>query len=256
MNIHQVAAQFYTLRDFCKTAGEFAESCAKVRAIGYEAIQISGVGPIPESEVVAICKGEGLVICATHEDGKTILNSPEKVVDRLAKLGCKYTAYPYPGGVDFTSAADVDRLIAGLDAAGQVLRDAGQVLTYHNHACEFLKLDGEVVLDRIYSRTNPANLQGEIDTYWVQVGGADPVAWCRKLSARLPLLHLKDCVATAANGSAFCEIGNGNLNFPGIIAAAGESGCEWFIVEQDTCPGDPFDSLRISFDYIKANLVG
>jgi hypothetical protein len=32
-------------------------------------------------------------------------------------------------------------------------------------------------------------------------------------------------------------------------------GCAWFIVEQDTCPGDPFDSLRQSFDYIKANLV-
>jgi len=39
------------------------------------------------------------------------------------------------------------------------------------------------------------------------------------------------------------------------IAAAKASGCEWFIVEQDSCPGDPFDSAKLSFDYIKANLV-
>ena len=51
------------------------------------------------------------------------------------------------------------------------------------------------------------------------------------------------------------EIGYGNLDFKAIVAAAEASGCEWFIVEQDSCPGDPFDSAKLSFDYIKANLV-
>jgi sugar phosphate isomerase/epimerase len=51
------------------------------------------------------------------------------------------------------------------------------------------------------------------------------------------------------------EIGNGNLNWPAIIQAAEKSGCEWFIVEQDICPGDPFESIKISYDYIKANLI-
>jgi len=50
-------------------------------------------------------------------------------------------------------------------------------------------------------------------------------------------------------------VGSGNLNFKKIIAAAEKSGCKWFIVEQDTCPGDPVDSLAKSFEYIKANLV-
>ena len=42
---------------------------------------------------------------------------------------------------------------------------------------------------------------------------------------------------------------------PRIIAEAEAGGCEWFIVEQDTCPGDPFESLKQSFDYIKAHLA-
>ena len=38
----------------------------------------------------------------------------------------------------------------------------------------------------------------------------------------------------------------------GIIETADRIGVKYYVVEQDTCPGDPFDSLRISRDYIKA----
>jgi sugar phosphate isomerase/epimerase len=88
----------------------------------------------------------------------------------------------------------------------------------------------------------------------VQHGGGDPVAWCKKLKGRLPLLHMKDYTVNAANQVTFAEIGHGNLNWKKIVAAAEKSGCQWFIVEQDTCPGDPFESLRQSFDYIRDKL--
>ena len=101
MKHSQLAIQFYTLRDFCRTASDFAASCKRVRAIGYEAIQISGIGPIPENEIVEILKGEGLTCCATHEPADTVRKEPAKVVDRLQKLGVKYTAYPFPAGVDW-----------------------------------------------------------------------------------------------------------------------------------------------------------
>ena len=81
------------------------------------------------------------------------------------------------------------------------------------------------------------------------------MAWCESLKGRLPLLHMKDYQFKADNSPIYCEVGSGNLNFKKIIAAAEASGCEWFIVEQDTCPGDPFDSVKKSFDYIKAHLV-
>ena len=33
-----------------------------------------------------------------------------------------------------------------------------------------------------------------------------------------------------------------------IVKTATVSGCKWFIVERDECNGDPFDSLRISYN--------
>ena len=133
----------------------------------------------------------------------------------------------------------MESLVADLDRAGAVLRKAGQVLTYHNHAVELTPFRGKTALDYIYAKTDPQNLQGEIDTYWIQHGGGDPVDWCRRLKGRLPLLHMKDYTVKPDGQPDFASIGAGNLNWPAIIAAAEESGCEWFIVEQDTTPGDP-----------------
>ncbi len=78
--------------------------------------------------------------------------------------------------------------------------------------------------------------------------------WCFRLKDRLPLLHLKDYRINAENQIEFAEVGSGTLDIKAIIAAAEASGCQWFIVEQDTCPGNPFDSLALSFNYIRDNL--
>ena len=254
MKIDQVALQLYTLRDHLKTTKDIIDSLKKVASIGYKAVQVSGMGPIAEGELLIILDGEGLRLCATHEDGNTILSDPEAVVDRLRKLNCKYTAYPYPAGIDFTDHAQVEKLARDLNRAGEVLHNAGQVLTYHNHAIELLKLGDGTILDHLYAQTDARYLQGEIDTYWIQYGGGDPAEWCEKLKGRLPLLHMKDYRITAKNQPDFAEIGYGNLNWKRILAAAKESGCQWFIIEQDTCPGDPFESIKKSFDYVAKHL--
>jgi sugar phosphate isomerase/epimerase len=255
MKIDQVALQLYTLRDYLKTPADIRVTLKKVKAIGYPAVQVSGLGPIPEAELVEILHGEGLVLCATHEPGDVIRKTPEKVVERLAKLGCRYTAYPWPAGVDWSKPEDIKSLVTDLDHAGAVLRQAGQVLCYHNHGVELTPVQGTTALDYIYRETHPLNLQGEIDTYWIQYGGADPVAWCRQLKGRLPLLHLKDYTVKTDGQPTFASVGAGNLNWPAILAAAGDSGCEWYIVEQDTTPGDPFDAVRQSLDYIREHLI-
>lgn len=255
MKLSQVAAQLYTVRDFCQDAKSLAATAKRVREIGYTAVQLSAIGPIPEAEIVSIMRGEGLTICATHEPSQEILDEPAKVVDRLHRLGCKLTAYPYPAGIDFTNADHVNTLVRKLDAAGAKLRAAGQQLGYHNHAIEFVKFQGAPVLEYIYARTAPENLVAEIDTFWIHYGGGDVVDWVRRMRGRQPFIHLKDYGFTKENKHAWCEIGAGTLPFARIIAEAEAGGCEWFIVEQDTCPGNPFDSLKQSFDYIKAHLA-
>jgi sugar phosphate isomerase/epimerase len=250
MKVNQIAAQLYTVREFAKTATDLAATLRKIKAMGYPAVQASGIGPIPPAEVAKMLAGEGLVCCATHEGN--ILAEPEKVAEKLKALGCRYTAYPHPSNVKLETRADVVDLAKRLSASGKALAASGTVLAYHNHAIEFRRFGGQLMLEILYAESDPRHLQGEIDTYWVQYGGGDPVEWCRRLKGRLPLLHLKDYGVSEKGQPAFAEIGRGNLDWKRIVPAAEASGCEWFIVEQDTCPGNPFDSLRMSFEYLKA----
>jgi sugar phosphate isomerase/epimerase len=255
MKISQVAAQLYTCRELLNTPGDIARTLSRLRAVGYTAVQISGLGAISDRELNLILDDNGLTCCGTHERGANILNRPEQVVERLNTLRCKITAYPFPEGIDLSNADTVRAWIQSLQKAGEVLARAGHTLCYHNHNHEFRKLGGKVILDLIYDGTTPECLQGEPDTYWIQYGGGDILQWCRKLAGRLPIIHLKDYQTTTGNKPQWCEIGQGVLDFKAIISAAEAAGCEWFVVEQDTCPADPVDSLATSFRYIQEDLV-
>lgn len=253
MNISQVAAQLYTLRNQCKTEADIAQSLEKVAKIGYQSVQVSGLGPITEPKLAQICADNGLSICATHESLSSLLETPDAIIERLQKLGCKHTALGYPSDVDLGSKDGVAAYCAQIEKSAEKFVAAGLSMGHHNHQHEFRKIEGKPALQIILESTKALTM--EVDTYWVQFGGANPASFVALCAGRIPLLHLKDYGIGENNQPYFAEIGNGNLEFPAIIAAAEKGGCEWFIVEQDTTPGDPFDSLRISFDYIKANLV-
>jgi sugar phosphate isomerase/epimerase len=247
MKKNVIAAQLYTLRDFLKTPADIVSTIKKVKAMGFEAVQASGFSYDPK-EFKKLLDDEGLVCCATHEGGKDILETPEKIAEKLDILGCDYTAYPWPH-TNPASAADYVALAKQLDKAGEVLAKAGKVLCYHNHSAEFEKFDKRLGLEIIYEETNPKFLQGEIDTYWVQHGGQNPVDWIKKLKKRLPLLHLKDYGIINREVKIF-EIGGGNLDWAAIVKAGKAAGTKWFIIEEDTCRFDPFDSIKASLDYL------
>ncbi|HEY2407985.1 MAG TPA: sugar phosphate isomerase/epimerase [Polyangiaceae bacterium] len=255
MKMSQVALQCYTIRDHCRTAPEFAESMRRARAIGYETVQISGVGPIPPSEIYTIANGEGLQICATHEPGIDIIDRPEQVVETLAALHCKLTAYPWPH-ISLETIADVDRFAEGLNRSGAVLKAAGMQLCFHNHDMEFRKLDGKTVLERLYEKTDPNLVMAELDTYWVHAGGGDVVSWCTRMVGRLPMIHLKDYAMRAKERQPiFAPLGEGNLEFPRIISVAEQSGCQWFIVEQDSGFDDAFEAIATSLRYLREHVA-
>ena len=197
-------------------------------------------------------EGEGLFCCASHDGGDDLFNKTDALIEKLHAVKCPYVAYPWPHTRPGTEEEWV-ALAKRLDAVGAKLREAGITLCYHNHNIEFTKYNGRTALDIIYSASCADNLQGEPDTHWVQLGGANTVTWCRKLSGRLPLLHMKD-TAYIGDKPMMTEIGNGNLEWKEIVKAADEAGCKWYIVEQDVCPASPFDSLKQSYEYIKSEL--
>ena len=136
---------------------------------------------------------------------------------------------------------------------GRQLKLLGLSYGYHNHSHEFERFGVRTVMEILYEETDPEYVFAEIDTYWVQHGGADPALWVRKCAGREPLLHLKDMRITPQREQRYAEVGEGNLNWEAILAAAREGGVEWYLVEQDQCyDRDPFESLAISYRNLRA----
>lgn len=251
MKKSQLAVQLYTLRDYMKTPGAVDRAFAKIREIGYEAVQVSGVAA-PLAAVKKAADNNGLTICATHAAAADLLGNRAKVADDLAMLGCKHTAFGCISDFQYIDRGAVLEFASEIEKAAQELSARGLTLSYHNHNMEFGKFDGEFILDLIYA--NAPHLLAEIDTYWVQMGGCDPAEWISKYSGRQVLFHLKDFrpVSFAATTA---PVGTGNLKWNEIVPAAENAGAQWFIVEQDTCAKNPFDSLKDSFEYLTANFV-
>ena len=102
--------------------------------------------------------------------------------------------------------------------------------------------------------TIPATAIGaEIDTYWVDAGGEDPVAYIEKYADRLPFLHIKDRTKGPDHEVCpFAEVGRGTLEWDSIFAAAASAGIEWYIVEQDRWQRPPLECARLSFEFLKS----
>ena len=47
------------------------------------------------------------------------------------------------------------------------------------------------------------------------------------------------------------EVGQGVIDFKTVFAKAPARAIKHYFVEQDTTPGSPFDSIKISIDYLK-----
>jgi sugar phosphate isomerase/epimerase len=246
----KIAAQLYTVRDFTQTPEDIAETMKKVAEIGYEAVQLSALAPMDPKELRDICDGEGLTICATHIPYERMRDEPEAVIEDHDILGCRYPAI---GGMakDYREAGQYSEFAKDASEVAKHLAEGDKVFAYHNHSWELQKVGERTILDILYEDSDPEYFMAELDTYWLQHGGASSVAWINRLADRLPIVHFKD-MAIEGGQQLYAEIGEGNLDWPGIIEACEAAGTEWYIVEQDTCKGDPFDSLKISFDNLKA----
>ncbi len=243
----KLGAQLYTVRQFTQTIEGIAETLRKVKAIGYQAVQVSGFGPVDAKEVAKAVQDEGLTVAATHMAWEAFLNGLDEVIETHKLWRC---VHPAIGGLgaEYRGQEGLKRFLGELPPVARRLAAEGMDFSYHNHNHELVRIGDRTWLECLYEQADPAELKAEIDTYWIQAGGGDPADWVRRCAGREPLLHLKDMSVTPDRQQRFAPIGEGNLNWPAILAAARQGGVEWCLVEQDDSYGeDPFGCLEISY---------
>jgi len=251
----KIAAQLYTARATTQTEKDFAETIKKVADIGYPGVQLSAHSQdIPAQFIAETCAAKGLEIVTSHAPPPRILNDTDKLIEEHKLYKCPQIGMGMMPEEYRNDYNGLKKFISDYLPAAKKIKEAGLRFAYHNHAFEFGKYDGKVILDLMMEGFKEADMQIILDTYWVQNAGCDPVIWIKKLSGKIPRMHFKD-MSVVGQQVRFAEIGNGNLNWPAIIEACKAAKVEWVVVEQDDCYGkDPFESLKESYNFIAANI--
>ncbi len=258
--------QLYTIRDKFETIDDIRNSFKKIAELGYSHGQTAG-GLDNVEEFAAAAKDAGIRICGTHYSFDKITQETDDTMRRHEILGTTNVGIGGMPGPARESLDELKKFIEDANTVAAKLAKNGFKFTYHNHSFEFKKFDdGKTIMDYLIEGFDPANVSFVLDTYWVQHGGYDVRKMINRLAGRIDILHLKDmgaCKSYKLEGGSvlaapyITEIGNGNINFEEIIPLAEATGVKDFVVEQDTnfIDGDCFKSIKVSADYIKANLL-
>jgi sugar phosphate isomerase/epimerase len=242
-----VGIQLYTVRD--KLEEDYVGTIQKVAEIGYEGVELAGHGPLSVGELKNLLGDLGLKPVASHEPIDLLEDSLSSVIDFSKELGLRFVVCPWMPEERRKDAEGWKATAHTLEVAGKELLEQGLILCYHNHSFEFEKFDGKSGFDIFYEAANPELVKAELDVYWIQHGGDDPVETIRRFAGRCPLIHVKD-MADDADRS-FIEVGEGIIDMPAVFQAAALAGAEWMLVEQDRCSGDSLESAQTSLENLK-----
>lgn len=254
MSDFKIAAQLFTVRELLKNKSkkEIYKVLKRIKEIGYSSVQISAIGEVDKKRAEIyrdICDELDLDICVTHTGYENLDKDLDWTIEYHDMWDCDRVGI---GSMpdEFRNKDGVSKFIAWSNEVGDKLAKRGKKLIYHNHHFEFEKIDGKTIMQRLFDGFDINNVEFEIDTYWVQAGGENPVNWIQKTDGRMSIVHFKDFRMKKMQQQ-FAEIGCGNLNWDLIIKACKETKVEYAAVEQDSFTDDPLNSLKISYDYLK-----
>lgn len=243
----KISAQLYTLRHYTQTLPDYKETLMKVRQLGYKSFQHSGAGPFDPNDIKKCLDETGMIMSATHTSPQRLKDDLSNVIKEHKLWNCRFVGIGMMPEEYRESYEDIVRFAKEFNEIGKTLKKEGLQLIYHNHDFEFQKYNNKLIMDILMDETDPGSFEFEIDTYWVQAGGADPVDWIYKLNKRMRYIHFKD-MAMSGRNQVFAPVGEGNLNWEKIITACEETAVEWCAVEQDTCEISEFDCLLQSYE--------
>ena len=243
-----VSLQLYTVRKLAEK--DLPGTLAQVAKIGYDAVETSEPKGYSSKEVKKFFTDLGLQCSGIHESFERLEGELSSVIEYNQEMGSQYVICSYmPEGYQKRGADGFKDFGRKLEAIGASVKKAGMQLCYHNHDFEFKKVDGKYLLDSLFAAADPDLLKAEVDVYWVQHGGEDPIAHLRKYAGRAPLLHIKDM--TKDDRRAFAPVGTGRLDLKGIVKAARAGGAVWFVVEQDEAEQPVLEAIDLSLKNLR-----
>lgn len=239
-----VGLQLYTVRDEMKKSVE--ATLARVAQIGYKEVEFAGFFGRSAQQIADALKANGLRSPASHVN----MQAPwEATLADSKTIGNEYVVVPW---IDEAMRTDdgIKRLAEEFNRRAEAANAAGLKFAYHNHDFEFKPMaSGKLIYDYLLESTDPKRVLMEMDLYWINHGGADPLAYWTRYPGRFELVHVKDMAADRN----MTDVGSGTIPWSRYFHERVVGGVKHFFVERDDAAstGDAFKSIANSYNYLK-----
>lgn len=261
----EMGLQLYTVRDPMAKAP--LQTLKDIAALGYRNLETFGFDAanvgyygMGAAQFGRVLEDLGLRTTSGHYDLFRYLEAPlpelRDYVSRCAEgaraLGQRYVTWPWLAPEQRT-LRHYELLAERLSRVGEQLKEAGLKTAYHNHDFDFLPQDGRLGYDVVMQNTDHESVKLQLDLYWVAHSSGR--TW-RELFALQPgrfvMWHLKDMDRKTRD---YTELGNGSIDYTGILAEAKLAGLEEYFVEQGgNFAVDAMQSIATCATWVKRNL--
>lgn len=243
--VKRCGVQLYTVRGEMQKSVE--ATLARVASIGYKDVEFAGYFGRSPRQIAGALKANGLASPSVHIPLAELTADTNKALDIMQAIGHKYAVVPWLDPKERTSIDNYKRLADQFNVAAAATRKRGIQFAYHNHDFEFERVDGEIPFDVLLARCDPTLVQFEMDLFWTNKAGRDPLDYFARHRGRFPLVHVKDM----KRDGTMTEVGAGVIPFAKYVAKAPQAGIAHYFVEHDN-PADPFASITASFKALSA----
>ena len=242
------SVQLYTLRNAIED--DLPGTIRKVAEIGFTQVEPYNFVATAR-ELGAALRENGLAAPSGH--APLLSQDQDEIFAAAKELGIATVIEPFIPADHWQNAEDIQATAARLNAAAKKGAEYGIRVGYHNHQWELEStIEGRTALEYFEGLLDP-ELVLEVDTYWVAVGGHDPVDILAKLGDRVKLIHIKDGPLTT-DTKAQQPAGQGKVPVLDVIAAA--KSLETGVVEFDDYAGDIFDGIAQSLAFLSNTAAG
>lgn len=249
-----VGLQLYSMRDMINKSGiqSVLEVVSKIgyknlEAAGYSDGKIYGLAPADFKKRVddlgMKCTSSHLGHNYSKDKEAEVMKWWSQAIDTHHKIGVDYMVQ---ASMPVNERSKLDELKTYCDyfsMVGGLTAAAGIAFGYHNHTSEFKKIEDQVILDYMLENVNKEKVCFELDVYWCQEGGANPVEYLKKYDGQFKLTHIKDAKEIGASGK---------MDFKAIFEQMYANKIkDWYVEIEEYTNNDPVDSARQSFDFLK-----
>lgn len=244
----RTAIQLFTLRDVNES---LATKLGRVADTNFEGVEFAGLDGEDPSDLADRLDELELDVAGAHVRIDSLEEDYDAVTECYSTLGCRRLVIPTYDGEAFTTRAGVEAAAERLSSMAADLADDGFDLYYHNHTFEFGDLGGETAFDAFVDALDDS-VRLELDIGLARFAGADPARLLERYADRIDLLHVTDS-RTGSDNTVHVELGAGQVDLEGCVAAACDLGVDWLIYEHGRT-SDPLASLAHSDSTLSAML--